>query len=110
MKTKGNPNCLSPEPWPVDWLHQNPFMSWLTAWGWVFASFPSGLGALGVYIQLTPNKYLTYLGWKRSLGCDPKDMGSNPASGTSRFCDLEHNGSFQGLGFLMKLGQVWPSC
>ena len=49
--------------------------------------------------------------WEKSLGCGPRELGSNPASGTSRLRNLGPiDSSFQGLGFLIKLGQVWQNC
>lgn len=110
---------LSPKPWPLGWLHGNPFISWLTAWGWLgLCHLPkgsealSGLGTLGMCIYLTPNGCQHgVFGRRRSVGCGPRELGFHPASGTPRLCDLGQIGSsFQGLCFLPRLCLVRQHC
>lgn len=45
------------------------------------------------------------------MGCGPRELGLNSASGTSRLGYLgQIDSSFQGLRFLMRLYLVWQRC
>lgn len=62
-------------------------------------------------IQLTPDRCWAYLGLEKSLAWGPRELGSNPPSGTSRLCNLgQIDSPFQGLSFLIKLSQVCQNC